>query len=39
MAFWYTPASAGNGGTASPLHSWLGIAAVPDQHRLAEVTR
>ena len=29
------PAGAGNGGMASPLHSWLGIAAVPDQHRWA----
>jgi hypothetical protein len=32
------PAGAGNGGIASPLHSWLGMAAVPDQHRSAYYT-
>lgn len=31
------PAGAGNGGAASPLHSWLCIAAVPDQHRYADM--
>lgn len=30
------PVGAGNGGIASPWHSWLGTAAVPDQHRSAD---